>query len=291
MSASSASIVPPPRRQSPHLLTMNGDREDPSASRSSFDTLRQQGEASSSRRPSTSSTHHSPQSTSSGRRVYETHTAKEEKNAWHGEGNGNEGHSARLPRITTSNVDRRRGEDEEDGGPKSAPAYGQLRSLHGGVNGAGGSNGPLRSSSSPDPWHERYQRDSPNDSPTEHRPNIAAGPPILGSPYTASGARRPSPANLPPHQIPPRTSSHTDLQDRGVTSQTSHSSLSSGAQTPVQLSDLPGSISSQSSTPRSRGRGDPTYCGQCGQLVHGQFVRAMSKVYHLNCFRCKVRSR
>jgi hypothetical protein len=36
-------------------------------------------------------------------------------------------------------------------------------------------------------------------------------------------------------------------------------------------------------------RGEPTYCGQCGQVVHGQFVRAMSKVFHLNCFRCKVR--
>jgi len=35
-------------------------------------------------------------------------------------------------------------------------------------------------------------------------------------------------------------------------------------------------------------RGEPTYCGQCGQIVHGQFVRAMSKVFHLNCFRCKV---
>ncbi|KAI9636708.1 uncharacterized protein MKK02DRAFT_25397 [Dioszegia hungarica] len=32
---------------------------------------------------------------------------------------------------------------------------------------------------------------------------------------------------------------------------------------------------------------DPTYCGQCNLVVHGQFVRAMGKVYHLNCFRCK----
>ncbi|ORX39091.1 hypothetical protein BD324DRAFT_576998 [Kockovaella imperatae] len=31
----------------------------------------------------------------------------------------------------------------------------------------------------------------------------------------------------------------------------------------------------------------PTACGQCGQGVRGQFVRAMGKVYHLQCFRCK----
>jgi hypothetical protein len=37
-----------------------------------------------------------------------------------------------------------------------------------------------------------------------------------------------------------------------------------------------------------RSKGEPTYCGQCGQVVHGQFVRAMGKVFHLNCFRCKV---
>lgn len=39
---------------------------------------------------------------------------------------------------------------------------------------------------------------------------------------------------------------------------------------------------------QGRSRGEPTFCGHCSQQVHGQFVRAMGKVYHLNCFRCKV---
>jgi hypothetical protein len=31
-------------------------------------------------------------------------------------------------------------------------------------------------------------------------------------------------------------------------------------------------------------------CGACGKPVKGQFVRAMNKVFHLNCFRCRVSS-
>jgi hypothetical protein len=30
-------------------------------------------------------------------------------------------------------------------------------------------------------------------------------------------------------------------------------------------------------------------CGACGKPVKGQFVRAMNKVFHLDCFRCRVR--
>ena len=41
-------------------------------------------------------------------------------------------------------------------------------------------------------------------------------------------------------------------------------------------------------TPKPGKLEGPTSCGQCGQGVRGQFVRAMGKVYHLQCFRCKV---
>ena len=29
-------------------------------------------------------------------------------------------------------------------------------------------------------------------------------------------------------------------------------------------------------------------CGACGTSVKGQYVRAMGKIYHLDCFRCRV---
>ncbi len=286
MSASTEHLfnVPPPRRKSPRPSMANGIEDDVPKPRSSSDHSRQLGEGSTSPRPSNSSLHQSPTSISSSpRRQHGSVSQKDERNEWHGNGDGNANHSARLPMITTSNVDKRNGEDEEDGGPRSAPVNGPLR----GMNGITTSNGPPRSSSSPDPRMEWYQRDSPTESPTEYRSNAASGPPILGSPYTVANQRRHSPANLPPHQIPPLTSSHGDHQDRFVGSQTSHSSLSSGAETPM-LVDHSGSMYGSTSTPRTSRRGDPTYCGQCGQLVHGQFVRAMSKVYHLNCFRCKV---
>ncbi|KAL7421357.1 Rho-type GTPase activating protein Rga1 [Cryptotrichosporon argae] len=35
------------------------------------------------------------------------------------------------------------------------------------------------------------------------------------------------------------------------------------------------------------GRGPATYCAKCGQVVRGQFVRAMQQVFHLDCFRCR----
>ncbi|EIW67038.1 hypothetical protein TREMEDRAFT_69951 [Tremella mesenterica DSM 1558] len=40
-------------------------------------------------------------------------------------------------------------------------------------------------------------------------------------------------------------------------------------------------------TTQTRSGKPVAYCGQCGEPVHGQFVRALQKVYHLDCFRCK----
>jgi hypothetical protein len=269
--------VLPPRRESPRPSVVERMRDGGSTPRCSIDHPRQSSEASSSRRPSI---HQSPTSiASSSHRQHEDQYLNEERNGWHGEGSG------RLPRITTSNVDRRDGENGDDDGPRSAPVNSPR--LYDGTN---GSNGPIRSSSSPDPMISRNPRNPQSNSPVERGTSAAEGPPILGSPYSPSGQRRPSPSDIPPHPIPPRMSFHFDPQDRVGNSQTSRSSLSesgSGTDTPTQFADAPGALS-PSSTPRSGRRGEPTYCGQCGQLVHGQFVRAMRKVYHLNCFRCKV---
>ena len=33
------------------------------------------------------------------------------------------------------------------------------------------------------------------------------------------------------------------------------------------------------------------YCGKCGEILTGQFVRALGGTYHLDCFTCQVTSR
>lgn len=150
---------------------------------------------------------------------------------------------------------------------------------------------PIRSSSSPDPrTGANSAQSSPVSSPTDFR--FSGASPVLGHPLgpPASGSRGPSPSGLsssplPPSAIPPRVSSHQDLQEQRLGSQSSHQSLAESTKSGATVKD--GTGSSSGHTPR-RGRGEPTYCGSCGQVVHGQFVRAMGKVYHLTCFRCTV---
>ena len=283
-SSGHSSTIPPPRMESPRPSMSSGSRDGGSTPRSSFD---QTGEASSSRRPSTSSLHQSQTSTpASSRRQFVSQHPLEERNGWHTEGGGTQ--TARLPRITTYNVDRQ-GHDEDKDGPRSAPTNGSLKAPQDGVNKTDRANGPLRSSSSPEPWSStQSQRSSPSQSPVESRPIPGAEPPLLGRPYTSPNQRRS--ANLPQPPIPLRDSSY----DHTIKSQSSHPSLAGSAasndkaSTSQTATDAPSIVVNQSSTPRSGRRGSPTTCGQCGQLVHGQFVRAMGKVFHLNCFRCKV---
>jgi len=39
----------------------------------------------------------------------------------------------------------------------------------------------------------------------------------------------------------------------------------------------------------SEGRKTQRVCKKCGELLTGQFVRALEGTFHLDCFRCKVR--
>ena len=183
-------------------------------------------------------------------------------------------------------------ENEKDG-PRSAPVNGPLRP----PSESFGQNGPLRSSSSPDPRLPHSRGSSPTPSSSDQRPSPVsqhsqyqqhngAGPSNLGPSYTQRSAQ---PANI---HIPPRSSSQTE-NSRPITpgSGQSHeyfdaaSNSRNKAETPplVTLNE-----SQVVSTPKSGKRHEPAFCGQCGNVVHGQFVRAMGKVYHLDCFRCKV---
>ncbi|WVR09101.1 hypothetical protein IAU60_006163 [Kwoniella sp. DSM 27419] len=247
-------------------------------------------EASSSRRPSQASIHNSPSSMSSSSRLGR-YTAED------GQGLPSADSRSRLPRITTSKPD---GGEGEGSGPRSAPinGHGPGRSQPNGVSGA---HAPLRSSSSPDPWTSHSQRSSPSTSPVDHRPNFAGGnghhaPYPLGAPYLNpqhSGQsdqyrRGSSPVPTDSSRL---SSDRERSRERTVTaaqpSQSSpnhHPTNASSPSAPDANSSMPSLSWPQ---PRTRREGGTTYCGQCGNVVHGQFVRAMGKVYHLNCFRCK----
>ena len=188
--------------------------------------------------------------------------------------------NGRVPRIMTNSV-----AGSGDGGPRSAPGQ-RIR----GDSGDGMGSGQPRSSSSPDPRTSADQRlgpqrTSPHVSPVENRPNAAnALSPPLGPPYDPSSSsstpRRPSPSpqTIPmpvPYPAPSRGSSFGDSSARPFDP---HSP--STAAGPRLGGSPPGGS-------RSRPEGGTT-CGHCGQNVRGQFVRAMGKVYHLQCFRCKV---
>jgi hypothetical protein len=201
--------------------------------------------------------------------------------------------SGRLPRIKTSMADNEERERER-GAPRSAPINGPLRL----PDASFAQNGPMRSSSSPEP---RLSNRS-SYSPTDYRPDLASG---TGPSASALGPPGPS-TRPPPHPqtqppgvlIPPRSSSQTEYS-RPITpesgSRHTHESENAADLTPRHTITMPSGPVRKASTngaqgmttPRSK-RHDPAYCGQCGNVVHGQFVRAMGKVYHLECFRCKV---
>jgi hypothetical protein len=167
--------------------------------------------------------------------------------------------------------------DAGTSGPMSAPLHpAQNRNLL--PAGPSGGSGPMRSSSQPDPRITHSPRGSPSNSPIDNRPNAVLGPPSSRGPSPAGSSRSPLPASA----VPPRRSSH---MDGGMSTHSSQQSLADQDNyTPTNVTPLSFPVP-QTRTSR---RGEPTYCGQCGQVVHGQFVRAMGHVYHLNCFRCKV---
>lgn len=263
--------VPPPRSESP-VPTSSAGAHGLYDSSSTLPT-----EGSSSRRTSQSSVKRSPTSQQrQGNFGPRGQSQSDARKGTNGSGHADSHPPVRLPRITTINV------DAHTSGPQSAPLRPhQSRSLMPtGPETAG--NGPMRSSSSPDPRLNNPIQDSPSNSPIENRPN-----PVLGQPQSSS--RGPSPAGssrgiLPPSAIPPRRSSHIDKAG-GMSTTLSQQSLSDNDMSmPTDVTPMAFPVPQT----RSSKRGEPTYCGQCGQIVHGQFVRAMGHVYHLNCFRCKV---
>ena len=167
----------------------------------------------------------------------------------------------RLPRLTTDS-------SRISNGPHSAPVLPPIRMPE-----LRNDRAPPRSASSPDPRipeprQTGQPRSSPAHSPIDPHPSSSLNDPFASTP------RRPSPTTqnpnltlaMPvPHPVRPRGSS---------------------------TGDTPGSSSqrenSGDATPKPGKLDGPTACGQCGQGVRGQFVRAMGKVYHLQCFRCKV---
>lgn len=263
--------VPSPRSESPVPASSAGGHGQYGSS-SAIPT-----EGSSSRRTSQSSVQRSPTSQQQHQANYGSRgqSHSDARKGTNGSGHADSHHPVRLPRITTVNV------DAHTSGPQSAPLRpNHSRSLM--PNGPETSvNGPMRSSSSPDPRFSPLQ-DSPSNSPIERTPN-----PVLGPPQSSS--RGPSPAGssrstLPPSAVPPRRSSHVDKAG-GMSTAVSHGSFSDNDMSmPTDVTPLAFPVPQT----RSSKRGEPTYCGQCGQVVHGQFVRAMGHVYHLKCFRCKV---
>jgi hypothetical protein len=252
--------VPPPRSESPAQGQSGHDNNNVLGS------PRDHSGPSSSRHTSQSSSIHQQQYARSNQDSQAPHG---QSHAWKaGDANGSQ-QQVRLPRITTVNV------DAGTSGPMSAPLQPQTRNLL--PTGSTGANGPLRSSTSPDPRHNHSPRASPSNSPIENRPNPVLGPSSRG-PSPAGSSR----STIPTISVPPRKSSH---MDGGMSSHSSQHSLGDQDNyTPTNVTPLTFPVP-QTRTTR---RGEPTYCGQCGQVVHGQFVRAMGHVYHLNCFRCKV---
>lgn len=199
---------------------------------------------------------------------------------------------SRLPRIMTTT-------DDKDG-PRSAPALPppQMNAVRG--------VSPNRASSVPDPRERppiEHAGSSLKNSPSMTGLATSNGPPVLATPYYSqkdAHLQFPTP-QLP---VPPRRSS-SHLAGNSPTEPRSAAQFSSSPNSTGSHSNGHGALQapqgstegrSRSGTERSersersgRTRGEPTYCGQCEQTVQGQFVRAMGKVYHLNCFRCKVR--
>lgn len=177
-----------------------------------------------------------------------------------------------LPRISTpTHRDARppnNSDDFDDGGPRSAPPISSP--LAGPAMPF--SAGPLRSASDPSRTGEQGSgRSSPMTSPVSPDPHSAH---FKSRSQDGAG-------------LPPRVSSFTNTAAAmdshvGRRSDTPTSTNSSQAAVPLQIQQP----SSTGLTPKRSG--STTYCAKCGQTVHGQFVRALHQVYHLDCFRCKV---
>ncbi|BEI92115.1 uncharacterized protein CcaverHIS019_0409350 [Cutaneotrichosporon cavernicola] len=71
------------------------------------------------------------------------------------------------------------------------------------------------------------------------------------------------------------------MEQQSRRSETPTSILSSQQATPLQIQQH------SALGPNPKRSGSTTNCAACDQAVHGPFVRALHKVYHTDCFRCK----
>lgn len=76
------------------------------------------------------------------------------------------------------------------------------------------------------------------------------------------------------------TNMATSMDHQTWRSDTPPSTVTSQQATPLQIHQQP-----QGMNPRRAG--SATTCAECGNAVHGPFVRALHQVYHTDCFRCK----
>ncbi len=111
------------------------------------------------------------------------------------------------------------------------------------------------------------------------------------SPLAAPSARygRASPAHGsaagPPHNLGPRSAAAAYAPDY----QAQRGNGVGVVPAPAPPSNPAGVLAPGMSSAASGVAG--AICGACGKHVKGQFVRAMNKVFHLNCFRCRVSCR
>jgi hypothetical protein len=105
----------------------------------------------------------------------------------------------------------------------------------------------------------------------------------------AQSTNRPDNVPLPPSESSHQEHHSSEMEKREQSAQGNTAVIESASSDAHlghrhMLSSTPQSTSTSSSQP-SVG----VLCGACGTAVKGQYVRAMGKVYHLDCFKCRVR--
>jgi hypothetical protein len=127
--------------------------------------------------------------------------------------------------------------------------------------------------------------------------NVATTAP--GPPVPMSSSQRDSVQTVTPSQSANSQPGMTTVSSSQSTTGNSSTSLASGHGSRItngtSTSDSFKQVSSDQIATGSRAGGsgsgtlpNGSICGNCGKPVKRQFVRAMGKVYHLDCFRCKV---
>jgi hypothetical protein len=128
----------------------------------------------------------------------------------------------------------------------------------------------------------------PNDMSGDERyreapPVMRPGHPMDGPPSWQNGGRK-TPDNIPPGRTPrsspgPKTPGMDRDRDRSL---------------PDRSRDPDGRRSGERTRSRQRsGRsasGQQRACKKCGEPLTGQFVRALDGTFHLDCFKCRVRT-